>query len=54
MRNNIKTENMNQPTGIDEFTKRVNADIVEQIKKQWAKETEENNRKQKWYFRFLK
>ena len=45
---------MNQSPEIHEFTKKVNADIVEQIKKQWAKETEENNRKQKWYFRFLK
>lgn len=45
---------MNQSTEINEFTKKVNADIVEQIKKKWSKETKENNRKQKWYFRFLK
>ena len=47
-------KNMNQSTEINEFTKKVNSYIVEQIKKKWAKETEENNRKQKWYFRFLK
>ena len=47
-------KNMNQSTEINEFTKKVNSYIVEQIKKKWAKETKENNRKQKWYFRFLK
>jgi len=38
----------------EEFTKKVNKEIVEKIKKKWAKETEENNCKQKWYFKFLK
>lgn len=38
----------------EEFVKKVNKEIVEKIKKQWTKETEENNRKQKWYFKFVK
>lgn len=37
-----------------DFVKKVNKEIVEKIKKKWVKETEENNRKQKWYFKFLK
>ena len=36
------------------FVKKVNKKIVEKIKKDRAKEIEENNRKQKWYFKFLK
>lgn len=45
----IQDSNINE-----EFTKKVNKEIVEKIKKKQVKEIKENNRKQKWYFKFLK
>ena len=47
-------ENKSYSKTNEEFVKKVNKEIVEKVKKKWAKETEENNRKQKWYFKFLK
>ena len=47
-------ENKSYSKTDEEFVKKVNKEIVEKIKKKWAKETEENSRKQKWYFKFLK
>ena len=39
---------------VDEFTKKVDAGIVEAIKKRWIKEAAENNRKRKWYHFYQK
>lgn len=50
-----KNSNLIQDSNInEEFTKKVNKEIVEKIKKKQVKEIKENNRKQKWYFKFLK
>lgn len=35
---------------VEEFTKKIDAKIVETIKNQWVKESAENKRKNKWYF----
>ena len=47
-------ENKSYSKTDEEFVKKVNKEIVEKIKRQQAKETEENTRKQKWYFKFIK
>ena len=46
--------NMNNNMIDNEFVKKINKEIVEKIKRKWANEAKENNRKQKWYFKFLK